>query len=138
MLPTMSCASLVPINRKHPIAELMEAVDRYTDKTSRRVSFEYALMSGINDSDEIADEFARLIRGRLCHVNLIPYNPVDLLEFERPSPERINRFAEIVGSFRHSGHRAVFTRGRDRRRLRSASRQPGAKHRFMRPSSNRE
>jgi 23S rRNA (adenine2503-C2)-methyltransferase len=89
-------SSLVPINRKHPVGELMEALDRYTDKTGRRVSFEYALMSGINDSDEIADEFARLIRGRLCHVNLIPLNPVSVLPYERPTPERIERFASRV------------------------------------------
>ena len=90
-------SQLVPINRKHPIAELMTALDNYTEKTGRRISFEYALMSGINDSDEIADEFARLIRGRLCHVNIIPLNPVSVLPYERPTAERIDRFAELVG-----------------------------------------
>ena len=87
---------LVPINKRWPVAELMAAVETYTQTTHRRVSFEYALMGGINDSDEIAEELGRLLRKRLCHLNLIPYNPVDLLEFERPSPERIARFAEIV------------------------------------------
>jgi 23S rRNA (adenine2503-C2)-methyltransferase len=91
-------SSLVPINRKHPIGELMESLDRYTEKTGRRISFEYALMSGINDSDEIADEFARLIRGRLCHVNLIPLNPVSVLPYERPTADRIERFAQRVAS----------------------------------------
>lgn len=91
-------SSLVPINRKHPIAELMDALERYTDKTSRRISFEYALMSGINDSDEIADEFCRLIRGQLCHVNLIPLNPVSVLPYERPTAERIERFAARVAA----------------------------------------
>lgn len=91
-------SSLVPINRKHPISELMESLDRYTDKTGRRISFEYALMSGINDSDEVADELARLIRGRLCHVNLIPLNPVTVLPYERPTAERIDRFAERVAA----------------------------------------
>lgn len=91
-------SSLVPINRKHPIADLMAAVDRYTAKTHRRVSFEYALMSGINDSDEIALELARLLKGRLCHVNLIPLNPVEVLPYERPTPERIERFAELAAS----------------------------------------
>jgi len=91
-------SQLVPINRKHPVAELMAALDRYTGRTGRRISFEYALMSGINDSDDIADEFARLIRGRLCHVNIIPLNPVSVLPYERPTEERIERFAERVGA----------------------------------------
>jgi 23S rRNA (adenine2503-C2)-methyltransferase len=86
----------VPINKRWPVADLMVAVETYTQTTHRRVSFEYALMGGINDSDEIAEELGQLLRKRLCHLNLIPYNPVDLLEFERPSPERIARFAEIV------------------------------------------
>ena len=89
-------SSLVPINRRWPVAELIAATDRYTAKTGRRVSFEYALMGGINDDDATAHELARLLQGRLCHVNLIPYNPVDLLEFTRPSPERIERFAGIL------------------------------------------
>ncbi len=72
-------SSLVPINRKHPIAELLDAVDRYTDITRRRVSFEYALMSGINDSDDIALQLATLMKNRLCHLNVIPLNPVDVL-----------------------------------------------------------
>jgi 23S rRNA (adenine2503-C2)-methyltransferase len=91
-------SSLVPINRKHPIADLMAAVDRYTEKTHRRVSFEYALMSGINDSDEIALELAKLMRGRLCHLNVIPFNKVDVLEFERPTADGIDRFAALAGS----------------------------------------
>jgi 23S rRNA (adenine2503-C2)-methyltransferase len=88
--------TLVPINRRWPVARLMEAVYFYVIKTGRRVSFEYALMGGINDSDEIASELALLLRGRLCHVNLIPYNPVEMLDFHRPSPERIEQFASIL------------------------------------------
>lgn len=88
--------TLVPINKRWPVARLIEAVDTYIRKTGRRVSFEYALMGGINDSDEIATELAMLLHGRRCHVNLIPYNPVDLLAFTRPSPERIESFAGIL------------------------------------------
>jgi 23S rRNA (adenine2503-C2)-methyltransferase len=87
---------LVPINRRYPIATLMAAVDRYIAKTGRRVSFEYALMRGINDSDTIAHDLAALLRGRLCHVNIIPLNPVDVLPYERPDPAGIERFANIV------------------------------------------
>jgi len=87
---------LVPINRRYPIATLMAAVDRYIAKTRRRVSFEYALMRGINDSEQTARDLAELLRGRLCHVNIIPLNPVDVLPYERPDPEGIERFAEIL------------------------------------------
>ncbi len=89
-------SQLVPINRRYPIAELLAACDRYTVTTRRRISFEYALMNGINDSDEIARELGQLLRGRLCHVNIIPFNPVDVLEFERPDPAGIERFAETL------------------------------------------
>lgn len=89
---------LVPINRRHPVAELMGACDRYIATTGRRISFEYALMNGINDSDEIARELGRLLHGRLCHVNIIPFNPVEMLEFERPDPAGIDRFAEMLRS----------------------------------------
>lgn len=87
---------LVPVNQRWPIAELLAACDRYTEKTGRRISFEYALMSGINDADEIALELAALLRGRLCHVNIIPFNPVDVLKFERPTPAGIEHFAETL------------------------------------------
>jgi 23S rRNA (adenine2503-C2)-methyltransferase len=89
-------SSLVPVNDRWPIPVLLDAVDAYTAKTGRRVSFEYALMKGINSSDEIARELGHLLKGRLCHVNVIPFNPVDVLEFERPDHETIERFAEIV------------------------------------------
>jgi 23S rRNA (adenine2503-C2)-methyltransferase len=71
-------------------------VDRYIARTGRRVSFEYALMRGINDSEETAGALASLLRGRLCHVNIIPLNPVDVLPYERPDPESIERFASIL------------------------------------------
>ena len=87
---------LVPINQRYPIAMLMAAVDRYIAKTGRRVSFEYALMRGINDSERIAQDLSALLRGRLCHVNIIPLNPVDVLPYERPDPEGIERFANIL------------------------------------------
>ncbi|MGH2532757.1 MAG: 23S rRNA (adenine(2503)-C(2))-methyltransferase RlmN [Thermomicrobiales bacterium] len=89
-------SSLVPINRRYPIRDLLASVDRYTAKTGRRVSFEYALMRGINDSDQIAHELGKLLRHRLCHVNVIPLNPVDVLPYERPDPAGIDRFADIL------------------------------------------
>jgi 23S rRNA (adenine2503-C2)-methyltransferase len=87
---------LVPINRRYPIATLMAAVDRYIARTGRRVSFEYALMRGVNDGEGTANDLAALLRGRLCHVNIIPLNPVELLPFERPDAAGIERFAGIL------------------------------------------
>lgn len=89
-------SQLVPINGRYPVEDLLAACDRFTEKTGRRISYEYALMNGINNSDEIARELGQLLRGRLCHVNVIPFNPVEMLDFERPNPEMIERFASIV------------------------------------------
>jgi 23S rRNA (adenine2503-C2)-methyltransferase len=89
-------STLVPVNARWPIPVLLDAIDAYIAKTGRRVSFEYALMKGINSSDEIARELGHLLKGRLCHVNVIPFNPVDVLEFERPDHATIERFAELV------------------------------------------
>jgi len=76
-------AKLVPINNRYPIRDVMDAVQGYVTKTNRRVTFEYALMNGINDSPELAQELTALLRplrsptgGAMCHVNLIPLNPV--------------------------------------------------------------
>jgi len=87
---------LVPLNRRYPIASLLDACRRYIAGTGRRVSFEYALMKGINDSDETARELGHLLRGMLCHVNVIPLNPVDVLPYERPDPAGIDRFADTL------------------------------------------
>lgn len=89
-------SQLVPINGRYPVEDLLAACDRFIRKTGRRISFEYALMNGINNSDEIARELGQILKGRLCHVNIIPFNPVDVLEFERPNHEMIERFASIV------------------------------------------
>ena len=89
---------LVPHNTRYPIADLMATCREYTQKTGRRISFEYALMAGINDGDEIATELAQLLRrsGVLCHVNIIPFNKVEILDFERPTTAQIDRFAAVL------------------------------------------
>ncbi len=87
---------LVPINRRYPVETLMAACRRYVERTGRRVSFEYALMAGINDAEATARDLAALLRGELCHVNVIPLNPVDVLPYERPDAAAIQRFAEIL------------------------------------------
>jgi len=66
---------LVPLNRRYPLRQVLAACRRYVERTSRRVTFEYALIDGLNDAVEQAQSLARLLSGLLCHVNLIPLNP---------------------------------------------------------------
>jgi 23S rRNA (adenine2503-C2)-methyltransferase len=88
--------TMVPLNRRYPIDALLNACRGYIQATGRRVSFEYALMRGINDSDATARELGALLRGILCHVNVIPLNPVDVLPYDRPDRDGIERFSDIV------------------------------------------
>jgi 23S rRNA (adenine2503-C2)-methyltransferase len=84
---------LVPINRKYPLAELMAACRRYLEKAPRDfVTFEYALLAGVNDSDAHAGELVALVRDVPCKFNLIPFNPFEGAGFRRSSPERVRRF----------------------------------------------
>lgn len=83
---------LVPINRKYPLRELLAACRAYTEVTHRRVTFEYALMEGINDKPEDARRVAQLLQGLLCHVNLIPLNPTGDARYRRPSYARVQQF----------------------------------------------
>jgi 23S rRNA (adenine2503-C2)-methyltransferase len=90
-------SQLVPINRRYPIAELLAACRRYVAKTGRRISFEYVLIRDVNDQDHHAEALARVLRGLLCHVNLIPLNPTPAApHLARPTPDRIARFAAIL------------------------------------------
>lgn len=83
---------LVPLNRRYPLQRLIPACRAYTERTHRRVTFEYALIDAVNDAPVQADALAGLLRGLLCHVNLIPVNPVPELPY-RPSPyERVVAF----------------------------------------------
>lgn len=87
---------LTPINKAYPVDELLAAVRRYVAKTNRRVTFEYALMAGVNDSPELAQEMAQKLQGILCHVNLIPLNPVPDSPFQPTGDEETERFARIL------------------------------------------
>ena len=104
---------LVPINRKHPIAELLEACRAYPDASNaRRITFEYVLLKGVNDSPADAKELVRLIAGIPAKVNLIPFNPWPGAPFECSEPEAIEAFATIVNRAGYSA--PVRTpRGRD-------------------------
>ncbi|MEK9197720.1 23S rRNA (adenine(2503)-C(2))-methyltransferase RlmN [Ureibacillus sp. 179-F W5.1 NHS] len=87
---------LMPIARAYKLDELLEAVRYYTKKTGRRVSFEYGLMSGENDSVEVAEELADLIKGIKCHVNLIPINYVPERDYVRTSRSSIFAFEKTL------------------------------------------
>ncbi len=89
-------SSLVPVNKGYPVDALLAAVARYSEKTHRRVTFEYALMAGINDSVELAEELARKIKHLLCHVNLIPLNPIPNSPFQPTSDEQTRQFVEAL------------------------------------------
>lgn len=88
---------LMPIARKYPLNELMSACRYYAEKTGRRITFEYALIAGVNDDAEAAGRLVKLLRGIPAHVNLIPMNPVAGTELNRSSESRIAHFAEILG-----------------------------------------
>ena len=85
---------LMPVNRKWPIAKLLDAARRFPLSHGRRVTFEYVLLAGVNDTDADAERLVRLLRGIACKVNLIPWNPFPGPAFERPSAERIRTFQE--------------------------------------------
>ena len=87
---------LMPVNRAYPIKELLAACGRYAKATGRRISFEYALLRDVNDSQEHAKELVGRLKGMLCHVNLIPANPVPELGFQRSKPERMRVFQDIL------------------------------------------
>jgi 23S rRNA (adenine2503-C2)-methyltransferase len=88
---------LVPINRKYPIAELLDACRAYPDlSNARRITFEYVMLKGVNDSDAEARELVRLLKGIPAKINLIPFNPWPGAPYECSSWERIEAFAEIV------------------------------------------
>lgn len=85
-------SSMLPINRKHPIAELMAACREYVEKTGRRLTFEWALIQDVNDSIETARELSKLLKGLICHVNVIPLNPTHKYTGKGSTRERAAAF----------------------------------------------
>lgn len=90
-------SEIMPVNRKHDIAELMTACKKYFEATGRRISYEYALIAGVNDNIEHADSLAKLLRGLPCHVNLIPVNPVKERNTRRSDRQSVEKFAARLG-----------------------------------------
>ena len=87
---------LMPINKVYNISKLIDSLKKYLDNNNRRVTFEYILLSGINDSLENAMELANLLKGMNAYVNLIPYNETDNILFKRTKNEQIMRFYDIL------------------------------------------
>ncbi len=90
-------AELIPLSRKWGLEPVMEAARHYADTTGRRVTLEYLLLAGVNDSEAHAAELAELVRGKVSHVNLIPWNPADsFTHFDAPSRNAVRRFREAL------------------------------------------
>ena len=87
---------IMPINKVYNIEEVMKAIKVYLKKTNRRVTFEYILLKGFNDSDECALELAKLVKNVNCYINLIPYNETNNIDFHRTNTIQIMRFYDIL------------------------------------------
>jgi 23S rRNA (adenine2503-C2)-methyltransferase len=87
---------LMPINRKYPLTALLAACRRFPLEPRRRITFEYVLLEGVNDTEDDAKRLVRMLKGIPSKVNLIPFNPYEGSEFRRPPDERIERFQNIL------------------------------------------
>jgi 23S rRNA (adenine2503-C2)-methyltransferase len=88
--------ALVPINRKYGLKELLDACRRFPVKRRERITFEYVMLAGVNDTDEDARRLVRLLNGIRAKVNLLPLNEAPAIPYQRPSDARVNRFAQIL------------------------------------------
>ncbi len=87
---------IVPLEKKHPLPELMDALRRFEQAGGRRITFEYVLIDGVNDAPEHARALVQLIRGFPSHVNLIPYNPIPGPDWKTSKPAAMQRFLQIL------------------------------------------
>lgn len=91
-------SELMPINKVYSIEELMKACKYYIKKTNKRISFEYALAKDENDNRETADQLIKLLKGMLCHVNLIPINKIENGKYTKSSNENIIKFRDYLNN----------------------------------------
>ena len=84
--------TLMPIANKYELSEVLEACDYFFEKTGRRITFEYSLVHGVNDTEEDANELITILKHRNCHLNLIPVNPIKERNFEKPSKKSAENF----------------------------------------------
>jgi len=92
-------SELMPVNRKYNLERLMKACRYYTDKTNRRITFEYGLIAGVNDTAERARELGKLVQGMLCHVNLIPINQVIERDYQPSKESSIAKFKSVLEGY---------------------------------------
>lgn len=100
-------SKIMPVNKSWNVSELLKACKVYADTTSRRISFEYAMMNGVNDTPECAEELAKRLKGILCHINLIPANEVPEKGHKRSNDSDIQLFKAILEK---SGHTVTVRR----------------------------
>ncbi len=89
-------SSLMPVNHKYPIQDVMEACHYYIEKTNRRITFEWALIAGKNDSEQTAQKLAQLLEGLLCHVNAIPLNPTSQSIYQATDKNQTIKFQKVL------------------------------------------
>ena len=89
-------SSIMRVNKKWNIKELLDACKEYQKQTTRRISFEYALIEGVNDSNECAERLSEILKGIMCHINLIPANPVKENSFKKPDRNKILHFQKLL------------------------------------------
>ena len=87
---------IMPINKAYKIKDIMDALKTYYKKTNRRITFEYIMLDGINDSDDNARELCELLKGLNCYINLIPYNETNNIQYKRSKNDRILKFYDII------------------------------------------
>jgi len=104
--------TLIPTAKTYPLSALLQECRDYVQQTHRRISFEYILLAGLNDRPEHALELAKLLRGFQCHVNLIPYNPISEVDYQRPDANRINQFVNLLKQ-EHIAVSVRYSRGLD-------------------------
>jgi 23S rRNA (adenine2503-C2)-methyltransferase len=104
--------ALVPPNKRYSLAAILDACRRFPLKKRNRITFEYVMLDGVNDSPEDARRLVTLLSGIKSKVNLIPLNPAPGILYNRPSDERVNRFAQILAD-RHITVSVRKSRGRD-------------------------
>jgi 23S rRNA (adenine2503-C2)-methyltransferase len=91
-------ASMLPVNNRYPIADLIQACRDYVNTTHRRITFEWALIQNVNDTEEQAQKLVGLLQGMLCHVNVIPLNPTNKFSGKRSEIDRVKNFQQILES----------------------------------------
>lgn len=87
---------IMPVAKQYSIDKILNSCRYYIKNTNRRITFEYSLIKGVNDSEKESKELTRLLKGMLCHVNLIPINPIEERTFEKPDKEYINKFKDYL------------------------------------------